>query len=106
VQLLGGGGFNLSLSCWRWPFRSETGSNGIGGDQASDTNSRPGGFFWQTGVRTALSRHFYVEGRYTRTLSTESVTFYKSSITGATGWWTAGIGFWLNPRPATAHAVN
>ncbi|MBC7449584.1 MAG: hypothetical protein H7330_16145 [Hymenobacteraceae bacterium] len=103
VQLLGGVGINLGLSCWRWPFQAVPGAYGFGGgDQASGKTSAPGAAFVVVGARGDITPRLFLEGRYATTLGGGGYRFYKSEIAGSTTWWSASVGFWLNPRPASA----
>ncbi len=109
VQLLGGGGFNFALSCWRWPFQAVPGHYGFGGgDQASGKTSAPGTAFVVVGARGDITSRLFLEGRYATTLGWGGYQFYKTEIAGPTTWWSASVGFWLNPRlaPTEPHAAR
>lgn len=103
VQILGGAGLNLCLSCWRWPRQPLAGTNGFGSDYASRRESYPGGAFALAGLRGTLAPHWYIEGRCAMT-TVGGIYRYKSTNEGRAYWSSVSIGYWLNPHPApTAH---
>ncbi len=101
-QLLGGAGLNIGISCWRWPLHPTPSRYGFTGEQASDSESYPGMFYWTVGIRGELTHRWYVEGRWSRTFTRGGAYLYKSQLEGQTAWQSVSVGYWLHARPAPA----
>ncbi len=99
VQLLGGVGGSLCISCWRWPNRPMPGGVGFSGNQPSDNDSFPGAWFGTLGVRGQLTNHWFAEGRYAVSFVDSFVRYHhQEDVMGRAAWATFSVGYWLNPR--------